>query len=97
MLDSESRKLVADLPKTRVKRFPGFDPDIFSKLTQDDLDRMADDVGRVCCPDLVTSRPNPSHGSTSGPSIGRARGGTAISIYRSERLEQSRHSPKAAA
>jgi hypothetical protein len=52
-LDSESRKLIADVPKARVKRFPGFDLDLFPKLTQDDFDRMADEIARVCCPDLA--------------------------------------------
>jgi len=52
-LDYESRKLIADVPKERVKRFPGFDLDIFPRLTHEDLDRMAEEIGRVCCPDLV--------------------------------------------
>jgi PRC-barrel domain protein len=52
-LDYESRKLIADVPKERVKRFPGFDLDIFPQLTQEDLDRMAEEIGRACCPDHV--------------------------------------------
>jgi hypothetical protein len=52
-LDSESRKLIADVPKERVQRFPGFDLDLFPKLTQDDLDRMADAISRECCPDVA--------------------------------------------
>jgi hypothetical protein len=52
-LDTESKRLVADIPKERVKRFPGFDLDLFPKLTQEDLDRIADEIARVCCPDLV--------------------------------------------
>lgn len=52
-LDDESRELVADLPKERVKRFPGFDLDVFPKLSEEDLERMDQEIGRVCCPDQV--------------------------------------------
>jgi hypothetical protein len=52
-LDYESRVLTADVPKERVKRFPGFDLDTFPQLTQADLDRMAEEIGRACCPDHV--------------------------------------------
>jgi PRC-barrel domain protein len=52
-LDTESKRLVADVPKDRVKRFPGFELDLFPKLTQEDLNQMADEISRVCCPDLL--------------------------------------------
>jgi hypothetical protein len=52
-LDYDSRVLIADLPKERVKRFPGFDLDVFPEVTEADLDRMAEEIGRVCCPDKV--------------------------------------------
>jgi hypothetical protein len=52
-LDIESKKLIADVPQERVKRFPGFDMDLFSKLTEEDIDRMAEEIARICCPDLV--------------------------------------------
>ena len=52
-LDSEAQKLIADVPKERMKRFPGFDLNLFPKLTQEDLDRMADEIALVCCPDVV--------------------------------------------
>jgi PRC-barrel domain protein len=52
-LDSESKKLIADVPKERMKRFPGFDLNLFPQLTQNDLDQMAEEIARVCCPDLV--------------------------------------------
>ena len=51
VLDTSSRKVVADVPKERVKRFPGFDLDLFQTLKQDDLDRMSAEIGRVCCPE----------------------------------------------
>jgi PRC-barrel domain protein len=52
-LDSDSKKLVTDVPRERMKRFPGFDLDQFPTLAQADLDRMADEIGRECCPDVV--------------------------------------------
>jgi len=52
-LDAGSRRVVADVPGARVKRFPGFDLDSFSKLTPEDFDRMAQEIARVCCPDHV--------------------------------------------
>jgi len=56
-LDSESKRLIADVSKERVKRFPGFDLDLFPKLTGEDLDRMADEIASVCCPDLIVIEP----------------------------------------
>lgn len=50
-LDYESRKFIADVPKERVQRFPGFDLDIFPTLTPEYLDRMAEETARECCPD----------------------------------------------
>lgn len=52
-LDSESKKLIADVSKEQMKRFPGFDLSVFPQLKQQDLDRMAEEIARVCCPDLV--------------------------------------------
>jgi hypothetical protein len=52
-LDSESKKLIAEVSKERMKRFPGFELNLFPKLTQEDLDRMAGEIALVCCPDLV--------------------------------------------
>jgi len=50
-LDDDSRALIADVPKERIKRFPGFDLDTFSQLTQPELDQMAAAIGGICCPD----------------------------------------------
>jgi hypothetical protein len=49
-LDSAGRKLVADLGKDRVKRYPGFDRGEFEKLTDDELMRMDDQMMAACCP-----------------------------------------------
>jgi hypothetical protein len=50
-LDYEARKFIADVPKERVKRFPGFDLDVFPRVTPEYLDRMAEEIARECCPD----------------------------------------------
>jgi len=56
-LDSDAKTLIADISKERVKRFPGFDLGLFPKLTQEDLDHMADEIASVCCPDDVVMEP----------------------------------------
>lgn len=50
-LDSEGHRLVADLTKDHVKRFPGFDLDEFKKMSDDDLYRMSQQIVAACCPD----------------------------------------------
>ena len=50
-LDSESRRLIADVAKERVKRYPGFDLDEFKKLSDDELYRMSQQIVAECCPD----------------------------------------------
>ena len=50
-LDRESHRLVADVTKDRVRRFPGFDLDEFEKMSDDDLYRMAQQMVASCCPD----------------------------------------------
>ena len=47
-LDSESRKLVADVTKEHVSRYPGFDLDEFKKLSDEELRRMAQEMPDVC-------------------------------------------------
>jgi len=49
-LDDGGEKLVADLTKDRVERFPGFDRDNFEKLSSADLKQMADSMTEACCP-----------------------------------------------
>jgi PRC-barrel domain protein len=50
-LDSESRRLLADVTKDHVKRFPGFDLDEFKKMSDADLYRMSQQIVGACCPD----------------------------------------------
>jgi sporulation protein YlmC with PRC-barrel domain len=40
-LDSDARRLQADVPKARAERFPGFDRSEFEKLSAAEMDQMA--------------------------------------------------------
>jgi hypothetical protein len=53
MLDSESHKLIADVPKERIRRFPGFDLNLFPTLSNAELNQMGRDIAMVCCADDV--------------------------------------------
>ncbi len=52
-LDTDAKRLVADVPKNRVERFPGFHRGEFEKLSDADMDRMAESLA-ACCVDTVT-------------------------------------------
>jgi hypothetical protein len=54
-LSSDSTKVVADITKDRVERYPGFDKDEFETLSDDDLGRMTDTISTACCPDEVVT------------------------------------------
>jgi hypothetical protein len=53
MMSADGTRLVAELSKKRVRRFPGFDRSAFEKLTDDDMKRMDDAIAAACCPDEV--------------------------------------------
>lgn len=53
MLNSDGTKLIADLAKERVKRFPGFDPARFEQLTEADVKDLDQSMTAACCPDEV--------------------------------------------
>jgi hypothetical protein len=53
MLSSDGTKLIADLTKERVKRFPGFDKSLFQKMTDEDIKAMDAALAEACCPDEV--------------------------------------------
>lgn len=55
-LADEGKKMVADIARDRVGKFPGFDLDEFSKLGDDELKRMDERMVAVCCPDEVVDR-----------------------------------------
>lgn len=58
-MDAESRRLVADVGKNRVRRYPGFDLDEFTKLSDDELYRMSERIVGACCPDQAIDRSAP--------------------------------------
>jgi hypothetical protein len=53
MLSSDGAKLIADVSKERMKRFPGFDMGKFEKLTDEDIKRLDESMAAACCPDEV--------------------------------------------
>jgi hypothetical protein len=55
-LDADREKLVADLPRDRVKNFPGFDRDEFDQLTDAELTHLDEEMVGVCCPNETIDR-----------------------------------------
>lgn len=53
-LDRESDAIVADVPRDRVKNFPGFDKAEFAKLSDADLARLGEETTQACCVTDVT-------------------------------------------
>ena len=51
-LSSASDRLIADVAKDRVERFPGFDKDEFKTMSEADLKRVDEPTIAVCCPDV---------------------------------------------
>jgi hypothetical protein len=49
-LATGNNKLIADVPKDRVEKFPGFDKDEFTELSDDDLKNMNSSMAQACCP-----------------------------------------------
>lgn len=58
-LDHDNDALVADLTRERIERFPGFDRDEFDKLSDDELDRMDNQIAVACCPDEAANETAP--------------------------------------
>jgi Uncharacterized protein conserved in bacteria len=54
-MTATSDRLIADIGKDRVERFPGFDRGEFEKLSDDELNRMAGQMVDACCPSTVRS------------------------------------------
>jgi len=52
-LDAEQKRLVADLSRDHIKKFPGFDLDKFEKWTEDDLVRFTKETADACCVDVT--------------------------------------------
>lgn len=53
--DGGRRRLVSDVPRERVERYPGFDRDEFETLSDDDLRRMDENIVASCCPSEAKS------------------------------------------
>ena len=54
-LATDGKKLIADIAKDRVERFPGFDKDLFHKMSADELQAMTDTLSAACCPEDVVA------------------------------------------
>jgi hypothetical protein len=48
--DAGQKRLIADVTKERVERFPGFNRGEFEKLSEDELRRMDEQIVAACCP-----------------------------------------------
>ena len=59
-LEPTEKKLVADISRDRVDRYPGFDPSEFKKLSEDDLKTMDDQMCAVCCVDATIEISSPT-------------------------------------
>jgi hypothetical protein len=55
-LDAARRKMIADISRDRVKRYPGFDRDEFERLSPEELERMDEQMVSACCPDDLGDR-----------------------------------------
>jgi len=53
MLSEAGTKLIADITKARVKRFPGFNKNTFNALTDEDVKQLDQAMAAACCPDEV--------------------------------------------
>jgi PRC-barrel domain protein len=47
-LDTTSRRMIAEVPKARAERFPGFNRGEFERFTDADIDRMAESSAAAC-------------------------------------------------
>jgi hypothetical protein len=54
-LDANAKRLTADVPKERVQRFPGFDRSEFEKLSDQEMEQMAQSMAAACCVDAVVT------------------------------------------
>jgi PRC-barrel domain len=54
-LDTAGERLLADIGRDRVERYPGFDKDEFRKLSADDLKKLEVPTLAACCPDDVAA------------------------------------------
>jgi PRC-barrel domain len=50
-LDVPGNKLIADISKDHVSKYPGFDRDVFNDLSSAELDRLDRQTAKACCPE----------------------------------------------
>ena len=55
VLDETRMRMIADLTRDRVTRFPGFDKDRFETVSEDELTQMGNTIATSCCPDEVVA------------------------------------------
>lgn len=55
-LDVDSSKMIADVTRERVSRYPGFDLNRFAELTDFELLRMDERMIEACCPNEAVDR-----------------------------------------
>lgn len=87
-LDTSRKRLIADVPKDRVSKYPGFDRDEFEKLTDADLDRMDQQMTGACCPDDVTVSPSTAQRYENSKHYGKPSWWDA-SFYRPDRVDRT--------
>jgi hypothetical protein len=54
-LAPSNSKLIADISKKRVERFPGFDRDVFTQMSEEELKILNEQLTGACCPDEVVA------------------------------------------
>jgi hypothetical protein len=54
-LAASNDKLIADIAKKRVERFPGFDKELFPKMSEEELKILNEELTAACCPDEVVA------------------------------------------
>jgi hypothetical protein len=54
-LAAGNNKLIADIAKNRVERFPGFDKDLFPKMSEEELKILNEQLAATCCPDEIVA------------------------------------------
>jgi hypothetical protein len=59
-MEPSERKLVADVTRDRVDRYPGFDRGEFETLSEDELKMMDDQMWSACCVDTTIEISSPS-------------------------------------
>lgn len=55
--DGSRTRLISDVTREHVDRFPGFDRDEFEKLSEDELRQMDEEIVVSCCPAEVVEKP----------------------------------------